>query len=74
MRKLRKEFELLNMKEGEKVDSFLAVVNKIMINGEVVQPSTVVSKILSLRVFQSHDWKQMMVLRARGRLSANGEA
>lgn len=47
---LRKEFEMLNMKEGEKVDSFLGrtltVVNKMKMNGEAVQPSTVVSKIL----------------------------
>ena len=47
---LRKEFELLHMREGEKVDSFLArtltVVNKMKINGEDVQASTVVSKIL----------------------------
>lgn len=47
---LRKEFEMLNMKEGEKIDSFIArtltVVNKMKVNGENVQPSTVVCKIL----------------------------
>lgn len=40
----------MNMKEGEKIDSFLArtlvVVNKIKINGEVVHPRTVVSKVM----------------------------
>lgn len=47
---LRKEFEMLNMKEGEKVDSFLArtltVVNKMKVNGEMMKSSTVVSKVL----------------------------
>ncbi|KAG7534720.1 GAG-pre-integrase domain [Arabidopsis thaliana x Arabidopsis arenosa] len=47
---LRKEFELLVMKEGEKVDSFLgrtlAVVNKMKSNGEIMEQSTIVSKIL----------------------------
>lgn len=47
---LRKEFELLAMKEGEKVDSYLgrtlAVVNKMKTNGEIMEQSTIVSKIL----------------------------
>ncbi|XP_020224249.1 uncharacterized protein LOC109806288 [Cajanus cajan] len=47
---LRKEFELLTMKEGEKVDNFLGrtlmVVNKMKSNGETTEQSTVVSKIL----------------------------
>jgi hypothetical protein len=47
---LRREFELLTMKEGEKVDSFLGqtlnVVNKMKSNGETMEQSTVVSKIL----------------------------
>jgi len=47
---LRKKFELLAMKEGEKVDSFLgrtlSVVNKMKSNGENMEQSTVVSKIL----------------------------
>ncbi|GKB26996.1 retrovirus-related pol polyprotein from transposon TNT 1-94 [Tanacetum coccineum] len=47
---LKREYELLSMKEGEKVDSFmsrtLAVVNKMKINGEQVEASAVVSKIL----------------------------
>lgn len=47
---LRREFELLAMSEGEKVDSFLgrtlSVVNKMKSNGEVMEQSTVVSKIL----------------------------
>lgn len=47
---LRKEFELLVMKEGEKIDSFLGrtltVVNKMKTNGEVMEQSTDVSKIL----------------------------
>jgi hypothetical protein len=47
---LRREFELLAMKEGEKVDTFLgrtlAVVNKMKSNGETMEQSMVVSKIL----------------------------
>lgn len=47
---LRREFELLAMKEGEKVDSFvgrtLTVVNKMKSNDEKIEQSTVVSKIL----------------------------
>lgn len=47
---LKREYELLSMKEGEKVDSYmsrtLAVVNKIKINGEQLEPSAVVGKIL----------------------------
>ncbi|XP_020253771.1 uncharacterized protein LOC109830820 [Asparagus officinalis] len=47
---LRKEFELLNMKEGEKIDSFLArtltAVNEMKVNGEVMEPSMVVGKVL----------------------------
>ena len=47
---LRREFELLNMKDGEKIDSYLGrtltVVNKMKVNGETVDSSTVVSKIL----------------------------
>ncbi|KAJ9547861.1 LOW QUALITY PROTEIN: hypothetical protein OSB04_020404 [Centaurea solstitialis] len=47
---LRKEFELLTMKEGEKVGRFLGrtlvVVNKMKSNGEKMEQSIVVSKIL----------------------------
>ncbi|KAL1191738.1 hypothetical protein V5N11_001521 [Cardamine amara subsp. amara] len=47
---LRKEFELLAMKEGKKIDIFLgrtlAVVNKMKTNGEVMEQSTIVGKIL----------------------------
>lgn len=47
---LRREFELLAMKDGEKVDSFLGrtltVVNKMRANGEMMEQSTIVSKIL----------------------------
>jgi len=43
---LRREFELLPMKDGEKVDSYLGVVNKMKSNGEVMDSSIVVSKIL----------------------------
>lgn len=47
---LRREFELLAMKEGEKVDNYLGstlnVVNKMKSNGEAMKQSTVVSKIL----------------------------
>ncbi|KAG7584140.1 Zinc finger CCHC-type superfamily [Arabidopsis suecica] len=47
---LKREFELLAMKEGEKIDTFLgrtlSVVNKMKINGENVEQSTIVSKIL----------------------------
>lgn len=47
---LRREFELLGMKEGEKVDTYLgrtlSIVNKMKSNGEVINTSMVVSKIL----------------------------
>lgn len=47
---LRREFELLAMKEGEKIDTFLGrtltVVNKMKVNGESMEQSTIVSKIL----------------------------
>ena len=47
---LRREFELLSIKEGEKVDGFLGrtltVVNKMKSNGETMDHSTVVGKIL----------------------------
>lgn len=47
---LRREFELLAMKEGEKIDIFLGrtltVVNKMKVNGESMEQSTIVSKIL----------------------------
>lgn len=47
---LRGEFELLGMKEGEKVDTFLGrtmlIVNKMKANGETMVPGNVVSKIL----------------------------
>ncbi|XP_050895319.1 uncharacterized protein LOC127101937 [Lathyrus oleraceus] len=47
---LRKEFEMLVMKEGEKIDSFISrtlmVVNKMKVNGEDMKQSTVVGKIL----------------------------
>ncbi|BAT81343.1 hypothetical protein VIGAN_03103900 [Vigna angularis var. angularis] len=47
---LRREFELLTMKEGEKVDIFLgralSMVNKMKSNGENMEQSMVVSKIL----------------------------
>ncbi|KAE8679726.1 hypothetical protein F3Y22_tig00111398pilonHSYRG00405 [Hibiscus syriacus] len=47
---LRREFELLAMKEGEKIDIFigrtLTVVNKMKVNGESMEQSTIVSKIL----------------------------
>nr|KYP72898.1 Retrovirus-related Pol polyprotein from transposon TNT 1-94 [Cajanus cajan] len=47
---LRREFKLLTMKEGEKVDSFLGrtlmVVNKMKSNCETMEQSTLVSKIL----------------------------
>ena len=49
---LRREFELLAMKEGEKVESFLGrtltVVNKMKSNGETMEQSIVVGKILRL--------------------------
>ncbi|GJW58006.1 reverse transcriptase domain-containing protein [Tanacetum coccineum] len=47
---LRKKFELLAMGEGEKINNFLgrtlSVVNKMKSNGEEMQQSTIVSKIL----------------------------
>jgi len=50
LQSLRKEFEMLTMKEAEKVNSYFArtltVVNKMKVNGEDVKPSTVVGKVL----------------------------
>lgn len=47
---LRKEFEMLAMKEGEKIDTFLGrtltKVNKMKTNGEMMEHSTIVAKIL----------------------------
>lgn len=47
---LRREFEALTMKEGEKVNEYvaraLAIVNRMKIHGEKVQEQTVVEKIL----------------------------
>jgi len=47
---LRREFELLSMKDGEKVDTYLgrtlSIVNKMKSNSEKVDASTIVSKIL----------------------------
>ena len=47
---LRKEFEMLNINEGERIDSFIArtltMVNKMKVNGENMQSSTVVRKVL----------------------------
>jgi len=47
---LRREFELLGMKEGEKVDTYvgrtLGIVNRMKSNGEEIKTSMVVSKIL----------------------------
>ncbi|XP_014511732.1 uncharacterized protein LOC106770435 [Vigna radiata var. radiata] len=50
LKALRREFELLGMKEGEKVGTYLgrtlSIVNKMKSNGEVINTSIVVSKIL----------------------------
>jgi len=47
---LRREFELLAMKEGETIDSYMGrtlhVVTKIKSNGKAMHESTIVSKIL----------------------------
>ncbi|KAK2442749.1 putative mitochondrial protein [Trifolium repens] len=47
---LRKELELLEMKDGETVDEYfartLAIINKMKIHGERIEPVTVVEKIL----------------------------
>ncbi|XP_019423075.1 PREDICTED: uncharacterized protein LOC109332546 [Lupinus angustifolius] len=47
---LIREFDLIAMKEGEKVDNFLGqtltVVNKMKSNGETMEQSAVISKIL----------------------------
>jgi len=47
---LRREFELLAMKDGEKIDNYLgrtlSIVNKMKSNGEVMDSNTLVSKIL----------------------------
>ncbi|XP_004493347.1 uncharacterized protein [Cicer arietinum] len=47
---LRREFEILTVKEGEKVDSYLgrtlSTLNKMKLNGETIEPNTVVIKVL----------------------------
>ncbi|KAJ9559520.1 hypothetical protein OSB04_004680 [Centaurea solstitialis] len=47
---LRREYELLSMKDGEKVDTYLArtltIVNKMKANGDPLTSGTVVAKIL----------------------------
>lgn len=47
---LSREFEVLSMKEGEKVDKYvsrtLTIVNKMKSHGEQMQQSAVVGKIL----------------------------
>ena len=47
---LRREFELLSMKEGEKVDRYLSrtltVVNKMKVHGDQIEQKVVVGKIL----------------------------
>lgn len=47
---LRREFEVLQMKEGEKVDEYfsrtLAIANKMKIHGEKVEQITIIEKIL----------------------------
>ncbi|KAJ9565577.1 hypothetical protein OSB04_001543 [Centaurea solstitialis] len=47
---LRKEYELLTMKEREKVDAFMArtltIVNKMKANGEALSQASVVAKVL----------------------------
>ena len=47
---LRREYEVLSMKEGEKVDNYvgrtLTIVNKMKAHGEQLQQSLVVGKIL----------------------------
>ncbi|XP_024959636.1 uncharacterized protein LOC112500383 [Cynara cardunculus var. scolymus] len=47
---LRREYELLTMKDGEKVDTYLArtltIVNKMEANGDPLTLGTVVAKIL----------------------------
>jgi hypothetical protein len=47
---LRREFEILAMKEGESIDDYfartLAIVNKMSAQGESVQQTTVVEKVL----------------------------
>lgn len=47
---LRREFELLTMKDGERIDNYLgctlSVINKMKANGETLASSTIVSKIL----------------------------
>ena len=47
---LRKEFEILQMKQGESVDEYfsrtLAIVNKMRIRGEKIEDVAMVEKIL----------------------------
>lgn len=79
---LRREFELLTMKEGEKVDSFLgrtlSVVNKMKTNGESMEQSTVIGKILRsltnkfnyvvCSIEESNDLSQMSIDELHGSL------
>ncbi|GJS11893.1 retrovirus-related pol polyprotein from transposon TNT 1-94 [Tanacetum coccineum] len=50
LKALRREYELLSMKEGEKVDAYLArtlkIMNKMKANGEQLTSSNVVAKVL----------------------------
>ena len=52
---LRKEFEVLQMKEGEKVDEYFArtltIVNKMKIHGETMEQVTIIKKILRSMTF-----------------------
>jgi hypothetical protein len=53
---LRREFEVLQMKEGEKVDEYFArtltIVNKMRVHGETMEQVTIIEKILRSMTFQ----------------------
>ena len=50
LQSLRREYELLSMKDEEKVDTYLArtltIINKMKANGDLMTPGTVVAKVL----------------------------
>ncbi|XP_050890399.1 uncharacterized protein LOC127095805 [Lathyrus oleraceus] len=84
---LRREFELLAMKEGEKIDIFLGrtltVVNKMKMNGESMEQSTIVSKILRsltsrfnyvvCSIEESNDLSMMSIDELHGSLLVHGQ-
>nr|GEV52305.1 hypothetical protein [Tanacetum cinerariifolium] len=66
---LRREYELLSMKDGEKVDAYLArtltIVNKMKANGKQLTSRTIVAKWEKDANYAEHDHKEEMVLMAQ---------